>query len=79
MCRRNTDGRRKREGDTCNFYIYYDFDGEEVATVLDLDQYDGTEQYSWVLLEPIEEAAAPSPTEEAQPMEEMEGETAVAE
>ena len=60
MYRRNTDGRRKRDGDPCNFYIYYDFDGEEVATVLSLDQYDGTEQYAWVLLES---------TEEAEPME----------
>ena len=32
--RRITDGRIKRSGAQCNFYIYYDFDGEEVATAL---------------------------------------------
>jgi hypothetical protein len=51
--RRITDGRIKRSGAQCNFYIYYDFDGEEVATALSLDEYNGEGQYAWVLLAAI--------------------------
>ena len=53
--RRVTDGRIKRNGDACNFYVFYEVDDDEVPTALRLEEYGGEEdeEYgSWVLLEP---------------------------
>ena len=52
--------RGKRDGILCNFYVYYDFDGDECKTVLRLDEYNGVQQFAWVLLEPIEKEAEPT-------------------
>ena len=37
------------------FYVYYEVDDDEVATVLSLDMYDGDgeEETAWLLLEPV--------------------------
>ena len=48
------DGRVKRNGMQCNFYVYYEADDQEEATALQLDEYDGTEECSWMLLEETE-------------------------
>ena len=53
LTRRNVDGRIKRGGKATNFYVYYEVDDDEVATVLSLDGYDGEEESSWLLLEPV--------------------------
>ena len=50
--------RVKRGGNTCNFYIGYEVDDDEVATVLRLDEYGGEDEGSWLLLEPAAPAAA---------------------
>lgn len=34
-----------------NFYVFYEIDDEEPATVLALDKYDGDEMCAWVLLD----------------------------
>ena len=44
-----TDGRVKRDGTQCNFYIYYEVDDEEVATALRLDEYSVDTPCSWDL------------------------------
>ena len=40
ITKRNFDGRHKMEGATANFYVHYQVDDDEVATVLSLDEYD---------------------------------------
>ena len=50
--RRVHDGRTKRGGEQCNFYVYYEIDDDEVPTALRLNEYDGDDEFSWVLLEP---------------------------
>ena len=55
--RRVFDGRIKRDGEQCNFYIHYEVDDEEAATALLLDDYDGVDEHSWLLLEPAAEAS----------------------
>lgn len=51
---RNYDARsyRKVDGERCNvnFHIYYEIDDQTVPTVLRLDEYDGQDENSWVLL-----------------------------
>jgi hypothetical protein len=39
-----------------NFRVYYEIDGETIGTVLRADEYDGSDEFSWVLLEaePVE-------------------------
>ena len=49
--RRVTDGRIKRGGQQCNFYVYYEVDDDEVPTVLLLDAYGIDEECGWWLLE----------------------------
>ena len=39
-------------------YIHYEVDDEEVATALQLAEYGGEDESSWVLLEPVALAAA---------------------
>ena len=51
--RRVFDGRTKRGGQQCNFYIHYEVDDDEVPTVLQLAEYDGEDEGCWVLLEPV--------------------------
>ena len=46
------DARVKRGGGQCNFYIHYEVDDEEVATVLQLTEYGGEDEHAWLLLEP---------------------------
>ena len=53
ISRRVFDGRTKRGGQQCNFFIHYEVDDEEVPTVLDLAAYDGEEEGCWVLLQSI--------------------------
>ena len=36
-----------------NFNIFYEIDGEEVGSVLRVDEYGGDEHFSWVMLEPV--------------------------
>ena len=48
--RRNYDGRSKRGGKNTNFYIHYEVDDDEVATVLSLEDYGGDDECSWLLL-----------------------------
>ena len=50
--RRVMDARVKRGGGQCNFYIHYEVDDEEVATVLQLTEYGGEDEHAWLLLEP---------------------------
>ena len=45
------DGRTKRNGRQCNFYIHYEVDDDEVPTVLQLSEYGGEDEFCWVLLE----------------------------
>ena len=57
--RRNQDGRiKKKKIDSemlnVNLFIFYHIDGEEAKTVLRLDDYDGDDEGSWVLLEGVE-------------------------
>ena len=52
ITRRNTDARRKRDGEPANFYIHYEVDDEEVATVLRLEEHGGEKEFAWRLLEP---------------------------
>ena len=40
-----------------NFIIHYEIDDEDVKTVLRMDVYDGDDEGTWVLLEPVEPAA----------------------
>ena len=59
--RRNIDGRIKRGGEQCNFYIYYEVDDDEVPTALRFSDYGGEDEGAWLLLESApaaEEAAA---------------------
>ena len=44
------DGTREK----INFYVYYDMDEAEVKTLLRTEWYDGDEEGSWVLLQPVE-------------------------
>ena len=46
------DGRTKRGGQQCNFYIHYEVDDDEVPTVLQLEDYGGEEEGCWLLLQP---------------------------
>ena len=53
---RNTDGRYSKklaDGTMAkqNFRVYYEVDGEIIGTVLRADEYDGSDEFSWVLLE----------------------------
>jgi hypothetical protein len=57
--RRCTDGRIKRSGEQCNFYIYYEVDDDEVPTALRLEEYDIDDEGGWVLLEAAAVVAAP--------------------
>ena len=52
------DGRTKRSGEQCNFYIFYEVDDEEVPTALRLEEYGVDEECGWVLLEAEREGAA---------------------
>ena len=40
----------------CNFYVWYEVDDEEQPTALRLEEYDGNDECSWVLLEAAEGA-----------------------
>ena len=51
--RRVFDGRTKRCGQHCNFFIHYEVDDDEVPTVLELASYDGADEGCWVLLQSI--------------------------
>ena len=51
--RRVFDGRTKRGGQQCNFYIHYEVDDDEVPTVLELTAYDGADEGCWVLLQQV--------------------------
>ena len=60
--RRVTDGRIKRDNVTCNFYVYYEIDDDEVPTALCLANYrlhddkgDGGDEGGWMLLEAMAE------------------------
>jgi hypothetical protein len=48
---RITDARIKRNGNQCNFKIFYEVDDEEVPTSLRLDEYGAEDEFGWVLLE----------------------------
>ena len=56
--RRNQDGRISKKIDgqmlKVNFVIYYDIDGMEAKQVLRLDEYNGDEEGSWVMLEAVD-------------------------
>ena len=51
--RRVMDGRIKRSSKSCNFYIYYKVDDDEVPSVLSLDEYGSEEEGGWLLLEAV--------------------------
>ena len=51
--RRQMDGRVKRGGQTCNFYVNFEVDDDEVPSALSLDDYDAEGEGGWVLLEPV--------------------------
>ena len=51
--RRVTDGRVKRNGYNCNFYVYYEVDEDEVPSALSLEDYGGEDESSWFLLQEI--------------------------
>ena len=54
--RRVFDGRTKRGGQQCNFYIHYEVDEDEVPTVLQpslLAAYGGEDEGCWVLLDSV--------------------------
>ena len=46
-------GRIKRSSKSCNFYIYYKVDDDEVPSVLSLDEYGSEEEGGWLLLEAV--------------------------
>ena len=48
---RDMDGRVKRNGKQCNFFVFYEVDDELVATVLCLEDYGSEAESGWVLLE----------------------------
>jgi hypothetical protein len=56
--RRNKDGHffkkidEKRE--KVNFFVFYDIDGEEIKTVLRLNEYGGDDDGAWVMLAAVE-------------------------
>eukprot|EP00966_Prymnesium_polylepis_P303653 7014418-Prymnesium_polylepis.2 len=54
---RVTNGRIKRSGKQCNFYIFYQVDDDEVPTALQLDYYGLDDDGGWVLLQEVGEAA----------------------
>ena len=62
LTRRNFDGRIKRSGVTANFNVHYEVDNDEVATVLSLENYDGHEESSWLLLEQVAKPPAAAAT-----------------
>ena len=43
----------KRGGKATNFYVYYEVDDDEVPTALDLGDYNGDDDGSWLLLEAV--------------------------
>ena len=47
----NMDGRVKRNGEQCNFFVFYEVDDEIVATALRLEEYGSEAEFGWVLLE----------------------------
>ena len=49
--RRVHDGRTKRGGEQCNFFVYYEIDEDISKHVLKLNTYGGDGIDSWVLLE----------------------------
>jgi hypothetical protein len=57
VMRRNQDGRVSKKIDgkmaKVNFLVYYDIDGSEAKQVLRLDEYNGDDEGSWVLLEAV--------------------------
>ena len=55
--RRVFDGRTKRSGLQCNFYVWYEVDDEEEPTALRLEEYDGDDDCAWVLLEAVADGA----------------------
>ena len=55
--RRVFDGRTKRSGLQCNFYVWYEVDDEEEPTALRLEEYDGDDDCAWVLLEAVADDA----------------------
>ena len=38
---------------SANFYVYYEVDDDEVPTALDLGDYNGDDDGSWLLLEAV--------------------------
>ena len=58
IVRRNKDGHffkkidEKRE--KVNFFVFYDIDGEEIKTVLRLNEYGGDDDGAWVMLAAVE-------------------------
>ena len=55
--RRVFDGRTKRSGLQCNFYVWYEVDDEEEPTALRLEEYEGDDDCTWVLLEAVADGA----------------------
>ena len=49
-------------------HLLHEIDGEEVGSVLRADEYGGDEDFSWVLLESVEGASAPSQRPGAPPL-----------
>ena len=49
FCTRLEDGTAAKK----NFFVYYELDEEVVNTYLCAEWYDGDEDGSWVLLEPV--------------------------
>jgi hypothetical protein len=64
ITQRNQDGRVFKLIETVrvkvNFLIYYEIDEQTVKTVLDMNDYNGDEDSSWVLLEEVSSGAGPS-------------------
>lgn len=53
------DGRKESDGELYHL-LCNDLDGEEIKTVLRLDEYNGEDEGSWLLLEAIEVAETDS-------------------
>ena len=77
---RNSDARKSVKMDDGvavkkNFNIYYEIDGEEACTALRLEEYNGDDECSWVLLEaePSDGEAEPSDGEAAGPSGQVAG------
>jgi len=50
---RITDGRIKRSGNNCNFYVHYDVDDDSVPSALALNDYGIDGEGGWLLLDAL--------------------------